>query len=208
MDVFVAGTDTSCGKTVVTASIAKGLAPDVAIIKPVQTGYPPDDDAAWAALVSGARSVVLERYRDPLAPAVCARRENRPLELPDLCDRTLSVQATHRICESAGGIAAPLTDDATMLDLARRLGWPVVVATRPGLGTINHTTLTLRALDDYAIKTLGIVICGFRGGLVEETNLVELAKLARIINVIEWCDDIDTSLPPTSLSSPNRHVAT
>lgn len=109
-DLFVCGTDTGCGKTVVTAALAAVLgAPDVTVVKPVQTGCPPDDDAAWVASVTGCRTEVWARYREPLAPAVCAEREGRPLDVDDLIERTVAVRSRHRIVEAAGGLLAPLT---------------------------------------------------------------------------------------------------
>lgn len=202
MDVFVCGTDTSCGKTVVTACLARKLAPGVAVIKPAQTGCPPDDDAAWIAsvvAVAGVETYVWERFREPLAPAVCADRENRALDIDDLVARTLAVAARHRVCEPAGGLLAPLAGDATMADLAVGLGWPVVVATRPGLGAINHTALTIEACERRNLSVRGIVVSGYKGGTTEDTNLVAFERLAPILGVVPFHDAIETSIPPLEL---------
>lgn len=203
MDLFVCGTDTACGKTVVTAALASALGPaDVTVVKPVQTGWPPDDDAAWVASVTGCRTEVWERYRDPLAPAVCAAREGRPLDVDGLVRRTHAVASRHRIAEAAGGLLAPLTRAETMADLARKLEWPVVVAVRPGLGTLNHTALTVEACARRGIGVAGIVVSGYRGGLVEETNLEELARIGPPVGVVDWCDDWSELSARTHLALP------
>lgn len=204
-DLFVCGTDTACGKTVVTAALALVLGPaDVTVVKPVQTGSPPDDDAAWVASVAGCRTEVWARYREPLAPAVCAEREQRPLDVDDLVRRTLSVRAPHRVAEAAGGLLAPLTRDTTMADLAAAIGWPVVVAARAGLGTLNHTALTVEACARRRIDVVGIVVSGYRGGLVEDTNLDGLARIAPVLGVITWCDDWSHLADHVRISLPGR----
>lgn len=189
-DLFVCGTDTACGKTVVTAALVLKLgAPTTTVIKPVQTGFPPDDDAAWVASVTGCRTFVWERFGDALAPAVCAEREGRPLDVDGLLRRTLAVRSPNRIAEAAGGLLAPLSGAATMADLAAGLGWPLVVATRPGLGTLNHTALTLEACAARGLDVAGLVVSGYRGGITEETNLERLGRLAPVLGVIGWCRD-------------------
>lgn len=202
-DIFVCGTDTGCGKTVVTAALAMALGPAATVVvKPVQTGCPPDDDAAWIGAVTGCRTLVWARYAEALAPAVCADREGRPVDVDDLVRRTLAVESRHRIAEAAGGLLAPLSGDATMVDLAAGLAWPIVVATRPGLGTLNHTALTLDACKRRGLDVAGVVVSGYRGGIAEETNLDRLARMAPLLGVIKWCDDwselsqVDLKLPP------------
>jgi len=189
-DLFVCGTDTACGKTVVTAALALHLGPDrTTVVKPVQTGWPPDDDAEWVHDVTGARAVVLERFAEPLAPAVCAEREGRTLGVPDLAARTSSIEATHVLCEAAGGLLAPLAGDATMADLAAALAWPVVLAVRPALGTLNHTALTVEACERRGLDLLGLVVSGYTGGVTEETNLERLRRIAPVLGVVATCSD-------------------
>ena len=200
VDLFVAGTDTGCGKTVVTAALALALAPGVTVVKPAQTGCPPDDDAAWVAAVTGCDAVVLERFAEPLAPAVCAERKGHPLDLDDLAERTLAAPGTHRLCESAGGLLAPLAGRTTMADLAAALDWPAVLAVRPALGTLNHTALTLEAAARRGIEVAGLVVSGFRGGTAEETNLPLLAEMAPVLAVLEYMGDPAADLPGLALS--------
>ncbi len=202
MDFFVAGTDTGVGKTVATAVLALALSsddPSVAVIKPVQTGSPPDDDAAWVTQQTGVRSFIWECFVDPLAPAVCAEREGYDLDIVELAELTQAVEANHRICESAGGLLSPLAGTLTMADLAIALGWPIVLVARPGLGTLNHTALVVEAIERRALPFAGLVVSNFRGGLVEETNLARLEQIAPMVTVIPAIDNFATGLTKAAL---------
>lgn len=206
MDCFVTGTDTACGKTVVTAAIALACAPDVVVRKPVQTGSPPDDDAAWVGAVAGCPAAVGMQFREPLAPAVCAVREGRPIPVDDLVADARALAAAHRVCEAAGGLLAPLTDDVTMADLAARISWPLVIAARPGLGTLNHTALTIEACLHRGLPLYGVVVSGYRGGVTEETNLQRLADMsphAPLLGVVDAVDGLD-DLPPADAAAALR----
>jgi dethiobiotin synthetase/malonyl-CoA O-methyltransferase len=156
MRVFVTGTDTDAGKTVVSAWLCLHSGADY--WKPVQSGHPPDRDADTVARLSGAH-VHPERHllRAPLSPHQAAELEGRRLELDDF-----RAPETSRplVMEGAGGVLVPLNDRATMLDLMVRLNAPVVVAARSGLGTINHTCLTLMALRSRHLPVLGVILTG------------------------------------------------
>ncbi|MDP3425805.1 MAG: dethiobiotin synthase, partial [Humidesulfovibrio sp.] len=146
MKLFVTGTDTGVGKTVVCAWLCLHSGADY--WKPVQSGYSAatgaDRDADEVARLSGAR-VHPERHLLRLArsPQEAAAAEGLRIGLEDF-----SLPRTERplVIEGAGGVLVPLNEDETMLDLMVRLGAPVLVAARTGLGTINHTCLTLAAL--------------------------------------------------------------
>jgi dethiobiotin synthetase/malonyl-CoA O-methyltransferase len=154
--VFVTGTDTGVGKTVASAWLCLHTGADY--WKPVQSGYPPDRDADEVARLSGAR-IHPERYLLRLArsPQEAAAAEDLRIGLDDF-----SLPQTERplVIEGAGGVLVPLNEDETMLDLMARLSAPVVVAARTGLGTINHTCLTLAALRARALPVLGVILCG------------------------------------------------
>lgn len=155
--VFVTGTDTGVGKTLVSACLTRAW--DAWYWKPVQTGLADEvgDSAAVAALAGTARLIPPRHaLRAPLAPLAAAMLENVPLSLDDfaLPDRTPLV------VEGAGGVLVPLTASALMIDLMARLGLPVVVVARTALGTINHTLLTLEALRARALPVAGVVLSG------------------------------------------------
>jgi len=156
MKVFVTGTDTNVGKTVVSAWLCLHSGADY--WKPIQSGYPPDRDAETVAQLSGAQ-IHPERHllREPLSPFHAARAENLRIELDDF-----RLPATSRplVIEGAGGVLVPINENTTMLDLMQRFKAPVIVAARSGLGTINHTGLTLCALRGRGIPVLGVVLVG------------------------------------------------
>jgi dethiobiotin synthetase len=154
--VFVTGTDTGVGKTVASAWLCLHTGADY--WKPVQSGYPPERDADDVARLSGAR-IHPERFllRLPRSPQEAANQEGLRLSLGDF-----SLPQTDRplVIEGAGGVLAPLNESKTMLDLMARLAAPVVVVARTGLGTINHTCLTLQALRARNIFVFGVILCG------------------------------------------------
>lgn len=183
----VTGTGTGVGKTVVTAAIA-ALAWErgtVSVVKPAQTGVaegePGDvDDVARLAGVSATRELV--RYPDPLSPAAAARLSGRsPLDPVVLYDAVLREPSDLVLVEGAGGLLVRFDDEGTTLaDFARGLRAPVVVVCAAGLGTLNHTALTLEALAHRGVELSGIVIGSWPGepGLAERSNLRDLETLA------------------------------
>jgi dethiobiotin synthetase len=167
--LVVTGTDTGVGKTVVTAALAcharlAGI--DVAVCKPVQTGTDPahgacDDDLAEVARLSGVTELhALARYPEPLAPAAAAARAK--LTLPSRGELVASVPAAPgklTLVEGAGGLLVEIgAPGVTLRDLAHDLDASVLVVVAPGLGTLNHSALTLEALGAQGIRCAGLVI--------------------------------------------------
>jgi 8-amino-7-oxononanoate synthase len=187
--VFVTGTDTGVGKTVVTAAIAATYREDgarVAIFKPLQTGDA--DDAAWAGAVSGCHAETGVRLREPLAPAVAARLEDTKIDVDAIKARYTDLRRDFDVVvvEGAGGLLVDIDDRLTMADLAAMFELPLVVAARPALGTLNHTALTVEAARARGLDVLGIVISNYpdEPNIAERTNPEELAKIAPLLGVI------------------------
>lgn len=176
--IVVTGTDTGVGKTIVSAALA-ALTPGAVYVKPAQTGD--DDDAAVVARLSGAATHVLARYRDPLAPATAARREGRaPVRPHDVAEFVRGLDAETVIVEGAGGLLVAFDDDGgTLADVAALLDAPVVVVARAGLGTLNHTALTLEALSTRDLRCEGVVIGSWPRDpdLAAQCNLHDLGPL-------------------------------
>ncbi|SDQ41306.1 dethiobiotin synthase [Thermostaphylospora chromogena] len=188
--LVVSGTDTGVGKTVVSAAVA-ALAlrreVPVAVVKPAQTGVGPMEpgDLDEVVRLSGATTTFeLARYPDPLSPAAAARHSGLPpVSLRQAADRIRDLAGTHRlvIVEGAGGLLVRFDEDgATIADLARMLDAPVLVVTRAGLGTLNHTALTLEVMAGRGVELAGIVIGAWpsRPGLAERSNVLDLEMLA------------------------------
>jgi dethiobiotin synthetase len=190
--LVVTGTDTGVGKTVSTAALAcnaRLAGVDVAVCKPVQTGSPRDDDLADVARLSGVNALYGKwRYPEPLAPAAAAQRAGMALPTRDeLVGSITSVDAKLTIVEGAGGLLVELAEGgATLRDLARDLGAPVLVVVSPGLGTLNHTALTLEALAAQDIPCAGLVIGAWprEPGVAEVGNRDALGRLALVRAVL------------------------
>jgi len=162
--VVVTGTGTGVGKTIATAALAscaRGGGRDVAVCKPVQTGG--DDDLAEVARLSGVTELVsVARYPDALAPVAAAALAGR--SLPSAEQIVAAVRAVDRpdrltLVEGAGGLVVELAASGiTLRDLAVELAAPVLVVCAAGLGTLNHTALTLEALQNKGVSCAGLVI--------------------------------------------------
>jgi dethiobiotin synthetase len=187
--IFITGTDTGVGKTYVGAGLAAALREkgiDVGVMKPAETGcmlrkgvLVPRD--ALKLIKAGGVDDPLDlvnpyRFLDPLAPAIAAAREGKKIDIRRIVSafRDLSRKHACMVIEGAGGIMVPLTMSHQYLDLAGVLNLPVLVVARPGLGTINHTLLTIMALHSRRLRIAGIVInhrSKKRPGLAERTGL-------------------------------------
>ncbi|MGD9573510.1 MAG: dethiobiotin synthase [Thermoleophilia bacterium] len=186
--IFVMGTGTGVGKTVVATSIAlaaRTRGRTAAPLKPAQTGAPPVGDAEFAAALLGLDEPV-EAIRPyaldaPLAPMVAASLEGVRLDPGVVVEAydALSARYDLVVVEAAGGALVPFSDGVDMAGLAAMLRLPVVVAAHPGLGTLNHTLLTLEALHRRGLTVLGVVLSGYPDapGLDALTNPATLARL-------------------------------
>lgn len=216
MSVAVVGTDTGVGKTAVTAAILARLRDRTTrtagsettdetaglprAVKPAQTGYPEDDDVGyvrWACEDENA-AVRLRTYGEPLAPAVAARRAEDPIVYDRLlADTRAAMGATDRaVVEGAGGLRVPLSNDPPreIVDLVADLGVPALVVARSGLGTLNHTALTVEALRRRGVPVTGVVLNRYTGeSAAERTNPAELERM---------CDAPVWTLPEATLDSP------
>ncbi|GAB3144954.1 dethiobiotin synthase [Micromonospora sonneratiae] len=188
--IVVTGTDTDVGKTVVTAAItaaAQAAGLRVAVVKPGQTGTAtgaPTDVDTVNRLAAPMTAITMADYPDPLAPLAAARvAAAEPLELYTVVDAVRAEAEKHDLVliEGAGGLLVPMglrpSGEAwTVADLAVSLGAPAVVVARAGLGTLNHTALTLEALDRRAVPA-GVVV----GAWPAEPELVHWANLTDLV---------------------------
>jgi dethiobiotin synthase len=164
--LFVTGTDTGVGKTVVCAALMHRLRARAAVRywKPVQTGVEIDDDAATVRTLGacGASEVpeLGVRLPQPLSPHLAARLAGQRLDLADLVSQVNGRDPARWIVEGAGGALVPLNDDHLMVDLMVALAAPVLVVSRTTLGTINHTLLTLETLRARRLPIAGVVMVG------------------------------------------------
>lgn len=164
--LFVTGTDTGVGKTVVSAALLQryGQESPLRYWKPIQTGSPPDDDTAEVGrLAAGGGGTVIDggvRLPDPVSPHLAAARAGETIDLEPLVARTAGEPDVPWIVEGAGGLLVPINRYTLMADLIGRLGFAVLVVARSTLGTINHTLLTLEALRARSLPVAGVVMVG------------------------------------------------
>ncbi len=165
--VFVTGTDTSVGKTVVSAALLCRYRRELPLRywKPVQTGVEHDDDTAEVRRLAACteREVLAEGVRlpRPVSPHLAARLSGAVIDVNQLM-AIMEKQpvAGGWIVEGAGGVMVPLNGADLMIDLMVRLGLAALVVARSGLGTINHTLLTLHALVSRSVQVAGVVMVG------------------------------------------------
>jgi dethiobiotin synthetase len=190
--VFVTGTGTEVGKTVVAAVIARGLAArgeTVGVFKPAVTGLddPGEPDHALLRRASGSAQgddeIAPYRFGPPASPHLAARLAGRPID-PAVLLRAARLAGRDRplVCEGVGGLMVPLTGGYLVRDLARDLELPLVVAAPPGLGTINHTLLTLEAARAVRLEIRGVVMTPWpeHPGAIERSNRETVAALGRV----------------------------
>lgn len=181
MQFFITGIGTEIGKTVVSAILTEYLQADY--WKPVQSG-----DLHWTdtmkvqSLISNTKSVFHpERHRlnAPLSPHASAALDGVQIELSDF---TLPQTSNHLIVEGAGGLMVPLNDQDVMLDLIQQIQIPVILVSRNYLGSINHTMLSIEALQHRQIAIAGIVFNG-EPNAATETFIEKYSQLPVLFRV-------------------------
>ena len=207
--LFITGTDTGVGKTLIAGAIAKILSQEgqkVGVFKPIASGCRREreglvsPDAEFLAYHSNCDfplSVISPVcYATPAAPIVCERCESRKVDFEQIsaayqyiCDNSDIV-----IVEGIGGVRVPISDGVDVLDLAGEFKLPVVIVARPNLGTINHTFLTIDSIRLANLELAGIVICGFNeldADVAETTGPEVIARCGRtqILSVVHFDED-------------------
>lgn len=170
--IFVTGTDTGVGKSVVAATLARLLrmkGVNVGVMKPVTSGCREDngrlvsDDALLlcrAAAVACSADVAPYLLREPLAPAEAAKIDGVRIDFARIRDSYGRLAASNDfvIVEGAGGLMVPLAGGLLVADLIRELELPLLVVARPGLGTINHTVLTCFSAQQMGLSVAGVIV--------------------------------------------------
>ncbi len=198
--IFIAGTDTGVGKTFVAGGLAvalkaKGI--NVGVFKPFESGTAVGHEdykylKKMAAVDDPEDWICPYRFEEALAPAVAAQRAGIEIDWCRMTDCLESIATKHDfiIVEGAGGLLVPLAPGKTNTDLIRECGFPVLLVARLGLGTINHTLLSLECLQSRKISCLGVVLnqTTKETGIVEETNPQVLKDLLSVplLGVVPW----------------------
>jgi dethiobiotin synthetase len=188
--IFITGTDTGCGKTYVTVWLAQYLRRsglEIGVMKPISTGSAKDDDARYLKkklkLKDSLKLINPIQLKTPLAPLVAAKLEKRKVKLETAIQAYHKLKKQHEIVlvEGVGGVFVPLTEKLLVVDLIKKLKLPVIIVARAGLGTINHTLLTVEALRRRKIPIMGIILNGFKGKeLSEKSNAAVIGRLTKL----------------------------
>lgn len=206
---FVTGTDTGVGKTHVSCALlrrARELGRRVVAVKPIETGMLPDDFGSDRALLAAAAQtsrIDLEVLARPVSPLVAARAEGRTLDVPNLCRRIEdhASGAELVVIEGAGGWRVPITKHHGMGDLARMLGANVILVARAGLGTVNHTVLSIESIRASGVPLAAVLLSvqpTDDRAFAEEnaSTIATMTELDRLPSLIEtaWPTELDPLL--------------
>ncbi len=186
--IFITGTDTHIGKTVVTAGLGLALKTrkiNVGFMKPFQSGAVlqegryryPDLEFLKRAIPVHEPDEILSPYsfKAQLAPYMAAKDEGTVIYWPKVLTSYQRISTNHdlTLVEGAGGLAVPLMKGRTNADLAKELDIPLLIVARPGLGTVNHTYLTVHYAKSKGLRVLGVILnysAAAMPGLAEKTN--------------------------------------
>jgi dethiobiotin synthetase len=221
---FITGTDTGVGKTIISAAlikIARNLGLSTCGMKPIETGCKtalssqpsasgnnkntliPSDGIFLKDITDVNESIDLitpVRFENPLAPLPASEIEKRPVDIKRIkkAYAELSRKYDILIVEGIGGLLVPITKNYFVLDLAKAFGLPLIIVARPGLGTINHTILTVTSAINEGIDVAGVIInytCPPEGTLAEDTNPGVIKKIIPIpiIGIFPYLKNVESS---------------
>lgn len=210
--IFITGTDTDVGKTYVTGAIAYILNTngfDVTSYKPVQSGGDKSKegliatDAAYVKSISGINDSLYDMntycFTDPVSPHIASERDKEAIEPIVIKNRVnqLFTDRDYVLVEGAGGLIVPLRRNYMVIDLIQDLNIPVLVVARSGVGTINHTVLTINQLRSMNVDIKGIVFNNYTGTYYEEDNINMIKSITGIDNILTLKKSEDMSIEST-----------
>ncbi|QSZ27719.1 dethiobiotin synthase [Aceticella autotrophica] len=208
--IFIVGSDTNVGKTVVSAGLLyllrrRGF--NACYFKPILSGAVYREDRLIPGDTEFVKHVA-ELYEDnalltpfsfkaPLSPHLAARLEGKSIDVKIIKNslHIIAQKYDYIIAEGCGGLAVPLNEDFYMLyDFLKEVDMNIILVTRSGLGTINHTTLTVKYAQHLGLKVKGIIVNGYEGTFAEDDNIAAVQKTTKVpvLAVIESMENIDT----------------
>ncbi|MBZ5750387.1 MULTISPECIES: dethiobiotin synthase [Metabacillus] len=182
--IFVTGTDTDVGKTIISSGLAAVLNEkkiDVGVFKPLLSGISREDPASDTSLLKKLSKTTLSyeeitpfAFKEPLAPYVAGKLEGKNVTSEEVLNHWEKIRRKHEffIVEGAGGISVPLGKQFLVSDLIKAMQLPLVIVARPNLGTVNHVFLTVQYAKSLGLPVAGVVINGISDhpDLAEKTN--------------------------------------
>ena len=209
--IFITGTDTGIGKTVITgglAAVLKNRQIDIGVMKPFETGLSRKDkkwelqDGEFLKKASGVTDsddlITPFCFERPLAPYVAASLENILIDISKIHRAFDKLKSRHSLVlvEGAGGLLVPIKKDYFYTNLAKDLNLPIIIVARPGLGTINHILLTIKSAQGSGLEIIGIIFNNFNNsnyGIAEKTNprIIEELSGIPILGEIPFLSDLN-----------------
>lgn len=180
--LFVTGTDTDIGKTVVSSILVTGL--NAGYWKPVQAGRDPQTDTEFIQKIT--RLPDSHFYKEsyclntPMSPHAAAEIDGVSIDFQNI--RLPEIFQKHLIIEGAGGLIVPVNNDQYIIDLIAHLGYPALLVAKSGLGTLNHTLLSLEALKQRNIPVFGVVLVGEKH-LSNEEAIIKYGQVKRLFRL-------------------------
>lgn len=190
-DLFVTGTGTEVGKTVLAALLTSVLG--TKYWKPIQTGVmngtlESDSIAVKRMAELDPEQVIPEAYvfDPPVSPHLAAERSKVQIDFTEIQKPKTEGRL---VIEGAGGILVPINDHDLMIDLARHLDCELIIATQTSLGTINHTLLTVNAIREYGLPLMGVVMIGKQN--LDNRSAIERYGKVPVLGWIPWLETIN-----------------
>ncbi len=209
--IFITGTDTGIGKTVVAGGLAIALKKrgiNIGVMKPFETGLS-QKNGDWelqdgkflkkiAGLTENDYLITPFRFNQPLAPYAAAELENIKIDLNKVYHSFSELKTRYQLIlvEGAGGLLVPVKKDYLFANLAKDLNIPIIIIARPGLGTINHTLLTIKAAQSYGLEIIGIIFNHYNNSIstmAEKTSpkLIKEFSGIPVLGEIPFLSDIN-----------------
>ncbi|SDY79744.1 dethiobiotin synthase [Thermoactinomyces sp. DSM 45892] len=203
--IFITATGTGIGKTVITAGLALALRDygyDVGILKPVQSGHAldsPESDGMvlkkLAQITAPIEEIVTYSFSEPVAPQLAAEIAAVEIDRMRILQHVEERKAKHDVVlvEGAGGLMVPIRHDYSVADLAKEIGWPLLIIANPLLGTVNHTVLTTFVARQMGLHPVGVILNGLREtdqDLSVEHNSRFIEQMAQIpvLGTVPWLE--------------------
>lgn len=210
MNIFITGTDTDVGKTIVTAGLAcavKSFGYSVGVLKPIQTGsYQKNDELISPDIdfIKFVDSKIITyasyNFKEPVAPSLAASLEGIEVNINKIVEdyKELEKKCDFVIVEGAGGLLVPIKDSFLMRDLAKTLDLPLLIVARPDLGTINHTLLTIEAAKNRNLKIAGIIISNYPpetedASIKNAPDIIQKLSGEKIIGILPRIEDLNNN---------------
>lgn len=193
MKIFISGSDTNIGKTLISAWICNHSTYDY--FKPIQTGCLTDSDSVTVKNLSPRTRVHSEAYRFelPLSPHLAAKAEDTEIDISNIhCPSSQKL-----IIEGAGGLLVPINDKVLMIDLIQSLQAQVILVVSSKLGTINHSLLSIEALRARKVPILGVIV----SGTPNQDNADSIQKYGQV-EILAQVPNFNTINPQTLQAFP------